>query len=172
MKSGKQTLKYGRSVNLNSICTKFFCDQGSAPDLRWWSDALISTTLTNKSSHWPGVAANLSAISNHWGGFLSDSLYSSNRESKRMGRAYTSCKILTPSSCFSADTTPDLTLRLSKQCQWAWLNLRKICDWLNDSFRRPAKWPFFPGVAPHLYGLVIVLCTAVIVAGNAYRLRQ
>jgi len=54
-------------------------------------------------------------------------------------------------------------LCLSKQCQWAWLNLRTVCDWPNDSFCRPAgeiwknvhaqslrfrrlpKWPFFQG---------------------------
>jgi len=41
--------------------------------------------------------------------FLSDSLYSSNRESQRMGRAYTSCQILMSNSCFSADMTADLT---------------------------------------------------------------
>jgi len=49
------------------------------------------------------------------------------------------------------DSRFNLSLSLSKQCQRAWLNLRTVCDWLNDSFAGRRKWPFFPGrrVAPH-----------------------
>jgi len=60
-----------------------------------------------------------------------------------MGCAYTSFKILTSNSCFFVlkyFSIADWTLSLSKQQQWAWLNLQAVSDWLNDSFRRP----FFP----------------------------